>query len=385
MPATKRPGTHQFGKSSGIVLDIGIVGAGIAGLTAAAAATHANLYLSVPKVYERSRFANKLGAAVNVGPNAAPVLDAIGFDRKKARLVEVMEGKQFDGATLKVNYSGKYDDFASRFHAPWYFSHRVDLHNELKRLALEPPAGVTPATLHLSSPVASVDCEAGLLKFQDGTELQKDLIVGADGLHSVVARSVLGTDIPAGVVNECAYRFLIPTSKLLNNLVTKPLFQEDVATFHVATGSDRRLVWYPCRDNAEDLKLWQLAYRGPIRQWTSGKAILIGDAAHPMLPHQGQGANQAIEDAGALGVFLANVKDRNEVPRRLESVQNIRRDRAGAMQIFSNAGQDESHRIEKEVQPFIKGPVPKNQAEFHDWNFSYNILTDCQDNVARLY
>ncbi|CCF38511.1 FAD binding domain-containing protein [Colletotrichum higginsianum] len=245
MPATKRPGTHQFGKSSGIVLDIGIVGAGIAGLTAAAAATLIRLGHSV---YERSRFANKLGAAVNVGPNAAPVLDAIGFDRKKARLVEVMEGKQFDGATLKVNYSGKYDDFASRFHAPWYFSHRVDLHNELKRLALEPPAGVTPATLHLSSPVASVDCEAGLLKFQDGTELQKDLIVGADGLHSVVARSVLGTDIPAGVVNECAYRFLIPTSKLLNNLVTKPLFQEDVATFHVATGSDRRLVWYPCRD-----------------------------------------------------------------------------------------------------------------------------------------
>lgn len=127
--------------------------------------------------------------------------------------------------------------------------------------------------------------------------------------------------------------------------------------------------------SAEDLKLWQLMYRSPIRQWARGRVILIGDAAHPMLPRklslffewrphcsrridQGQGANQAIEDAGALGIFLANVSSRDEVPRRLESIQNIRRDRAGAMQIFSNAGQDESHRIEKEVQQYIKGPVP---------------------------
>ncbi|WQF90213.1 Putative FAD/NAD(P)-binding domain superfamily [Colletotrichum destructivum] len=327
--------------------------------------------MSASQVYERSRFANELGAAVNVSPNAAPVLDAIGFDRKRARLVKVMEGKQFDGATLETNSSGRYDDFKSRFHAP---------------LALDPPDGVTPATLHLSSPVASIDCEAGLLKLQDGTELQKDLIVGTGGLHSVVARSVLGTDFPVGVVNECAYRFLIPTSKLLGNPITKPLFQEDVETFHVVTGSDRRLRvnsptpqpsrsivscfrrrvlliltdrlepstsshvqnfvalhqssvykkglaanedWHGggnvddlletysgfhpslveiCRhspdyaslwlktlrdlsdmaagwiSNAEDLKLWRHAYRGPIRQWARGKAILIGDAAHPMLP-----------------------------------------------------------------------------------------------------
>ena len=73
---------------------------------------------------------------------------------------------------------------------------------------------------------------------------------------------------------------------------------------------------------------------------------------------QGQGANQAIEDAGALGVFLSNVHHLTEVPRYLELFQNIRRERAAAMQIFSNAGQDQANLIEKEAQKYIKGPVP---------------------------
>jgi salicylate hydroxylase len=68
-----------------------------------------------------------------------------------------------------------------------------------------------------------------------------------DCIQSAVATCVLGTDVPVGVVNECAYRFLIPTEKLLANPITKALFDEDKATFHVASDPSRRLVWYPCR------------------------------------------------------------------------------------------------------------------------------------------
>ncbi|KAH7133854.1 FAD binding domain-containing protein, partial [Dactylonectria macrodidyma] len=364
MPAKTDSKVHQFDNGSGLVLDIGIVGAGIAGLTTAAALARLGHRVSI---YERSRFSNEVGAAVNIGPNAAPVLNALGFNFKRARLLEVREGKQFNAQTLEETYRGAYDDFESRFDAFWYFSHRVDLHNELRKLALEPSQFFQGATLHLSSPVASVDCESGVLTFEDGTRVDKDVIIGADGVHSVVARCVLGADVPAGVVNECAYRFLIPTAKLLNNPTTRPLFQEDKATFHIAATPEMRLVWYPCRGgevqnfvglhpaksgrdteedwhaggkvddlldtfsnfhptlveicrNAEDLKLWKLMYRAPIRQWARGKVIIIGDAAHPMLPHQGQGANQAIEDAGALGVLLSDLKSLQDIPRRLELV-----------------------------------------------------------------
>ncbi|KAJ4247096.1 hypothetical protein NW762_013234 [Fusarium torreyae] len=408
----------KLDNGDGIILDIGIVGAGIAGLAAAAALSRLGHRVDV---YERSKFSNEVGAAINIGPNAVPVMRALGFDLERAQLLEAQEGKQFNAATMETNYHGNYEDFTSRYGAPWYFSHRVDLHNEFRRLAVESNGEFPGSNLHLGLSVQSVDCDEGLIVFGDGTKVKKDVIIGADGIHSSVAPCVLGSDIPAAEVNECAYRFLIPTEKLVANPKTAPLFQENKTTFHVAATNDRRLVWYPCRSgkiqnfvglhppkegretkedwhaqgkvsdliatfsdyhqslveicrNAEDLKLWQLQYRAPVDRWTKGRVILIGDAVHPMLPHQGQGANQAIEDAGALGIMLSNLQSQEDIFRRLELVQKLRRNRAAAMQIFSNVGQDQSDRIANEVAPFIEGPVPKNQGEFHLWNFGYNVM-----------
>ncbi|KAM0472430.1 hypothetical protein ACHAP7_008583 [Fusarium lateritium] len=414
----------DFDNGTGLSLDIGIVGAGIAGLSAAAALARLGHRVDI---YERSHFSNEIGAAVNIGPNAGPVMKALGFDITRAKLLEAQEGKQFDAITMETKYHGYYNEFTSRFGAPWYFSHRVDLHNELRRLAVEPSEKFRGSNLHLGKTVQSVDCEANIIIFQDGTREHKDVIIAADGIHSVIAPCVLGSDIPAASVNECAYRFLIPAAKLLENPATAALFREDKTTFHVASTADRRLVWYPYVDrsgqiqnfvglhpakagreteedwhaqgnkndlidtfsdfhpslveickSAEELKLWKLQYHAPIDRWTKQGVILIGDAAHPMLPHQGQGANQAIEDAGALGILLSNISDRKDIARRLELVQTLRRKRSSAMQVFSNAGQDQSHRIENEVRSFIDGPVPKNQGEFHQWNFGYNILQEAQ-------
>jgi 2-polyprenyl-6-methoxyphenol hydroxylase-like FAD-dependent oxidoreductase len=84
---------------------------------------------------------------------------------------------------LKENYRGSYEDFEKRFGSPWYFSHRVDLHNELKRLALQKLGNLRGATLNISTPVIDVDCEAGALTLQNGVVIYKDIIVGADGIH----------------------------------------------------------------------------------------------------------------------------------------------------------------------------------------------------------
>ncbi|KAF2846019.1 putative salicylate hydroxylase [Plenodomus tracheiphilus IPT5] len=418
---------NEFNNGTGLALNIGVVGAGIAGLTAAAVLIHLGHNV---ELFERSNFSNEVGAAINVGPNAAPVLKAIGFDFTGARLMEALGGIQYDSKTLEELYRGSFDHFESRFGAPLYLAHRVDLHNELKRLALAPTGITRRAKLNLSTPVIGIDCVNGVLQFEDGSSVRKDVIVGADGVHSIIAKAVLGTEIPGTEVGECAYRFLIPTEALRQNPLTRELFRDPKCSFNIASAPDRRLVWYPCRNgelqnfvglhpakddrieseswtasgsvqdlletfsdfhpalleicrNAEDPKLWKLIFRSPIRQWTKGKVIIIGDAAHPMLPHQGQGGGQGIEDAGALGIFLANVQNLEDIPARLELVQNTRRNRAGAMQIFSNAGQDEAVRIQKDAQPYVNGPVPKNQAEFQEWNFAYNILDECRAVLAK--
>jgi salicylate hydroxylase len=80
-------------------------------------------------------------------------------------------------------YHGSYEDFEKRFGSPWYFSHRVDLHSELKRLALGSSGKFRGATLNISAPVTDVDCENGILKLEDGTVVYKDVIIGADGIH----------------------------------------------------------------------------------------------------------------------------------------------------------------------------------------------------------
>lgn len=79
---------------------------------------------------------------------------------------------------------------------------------------------------------------------------------------------------------------------------------------------------------------------------------------------QGQGSNQAIEDAGALGVCLSDIRHCEDIPLRLKLVQDIRRQRAAAIQVFSNAGQDQSERVEKEAQVYVKGPVPSKSGNW---------------------
>jgi hypothetical protein len=94
-----------------------------------------------------------------------------------------IKGNIYNGMTLKSMIANDYRDYSSKYGFPWYLLHRVDLHSELRRLALNPGEGYNPATINLSSEVVDVDCEAGVLVLKDGRKVKKDLIVGADGVH----------------------------------------------------------------------------------------------------------------------------------------------------------------------------------------------------------
>ena len=168
---------------------------------------------------------------------------------------------------------------------------------------------------------------------------------------------------------------------------------------------------------AEDLKLWRLCSRSrPLSVLAQGNTVLIGDAAHPMLPRknksfhsrfetyhyafldQGQGGGMAIEDGAALGVLLSNIKSKDEIPARLQLFQELRIDRVSAMVIFSSVGQDESARIAHLAKQYVKGPLPRKfmiflalesdgiltpwtetPEDYHVHNFTPNIIRDAME------
>jgi salicylate hydroxylase len=360
------------------------------------------------------------------------------------------------GDTIESTYFSTYEDWESKYRAKGYFFHRVDLHTALKELAQNPRPrpGFRAAKIRLSAEVADIDCEAGIIQLTDGRTFGKDVIVIADGVHSRFVHKISDNISPARRTGQSIFRFLIPTEKLRAHPVTASIFPEsEPSGLRIAVLGNRRMVWYPCRNGtfqncamihaderyttdeedwnakaskedllmtykafhpalvemcnqAEDIRLWPLLYRRPNATWTKGKAILIGDAAHPMLPHQGQGGAQGLEDGAALGVLLSHIPETGSAPtsetnsrrsslsddsgvstskvdldaviqERLRLFQDIRRNRTAAMQIFSNAGQDEAKKIKRDARPYVKGKVPTNQQEFHEYSFSYNVVEDC--------
>lgn len=84
---------------------------------------------------------------------------------------------------MKQLYHGDYNEYESIFGIPWYSAHRVDLHNELKRLVSE-----LDIPIHLASETTHVDADQGVLVLKDGTHVQKDLIIAADGVHVSITK-----------------------------------------------------------------------------------------------------------------------------------------------------------------------------------------------------
>jgi len=314
---------------------VAIIGGGIGGLTAANALIRAGIEVAV---YEAAAELKEIGAGVALHANAMKVLRAIGVEdgvRKVAGRSEWAVTR--NGKTSRVISRTSRQRQAALFGIEGATVHRADL---LDVLADALPAGIVSLGKRCAQ-VRWSDGDVAVARFADGSEIEADIIVGADGIHSAVRTALFGPDAPKFTGKIC-YRSVVPARAVRGSrpfadngqwlgphgtIVLYPLRGEELINVvcHYDDESYSRESWVAECSREEVLERyadwhesllrlfaagdtwykWALYDRDPIPQWTRGRITLLGDAAHPMLPYLGQGACQALEDGAVLATALA--------------------------------------------------------------------------------
>lgn len=161
---------------------------------------------------------NEVGAAIHVCPNASRILLPWGLDANRARFVIARTQRIARGDTLQIIADSSHEGIEEKFGAPFYLAHRVDLHDELKELAFgDDGSGKPVPEVRLGTTVVGYDPGSGVVKLSNGSEMKGDLVIGADGIHSMAVEAVLGHSLPAVSSGSACFRFLIPTEDILND------------------------------------------------------------------------------------------------------------------------------------------------------------------------
>ncbi|KAI9037181.1 putative salicylate hydroxylase [Aspergillus affinis] len=426
-----------------MTLNIAIVGAGIGGLTAAATLRKAGHHV---EIYEKSHFSTELGAALVVAPNGIRVLRILNFSFENARSTPKSVFELRDGPGFVRVGAVDLHDAEERFGAPLYTMQRRDLHAELLRIVNTSITTTDIATdsinegvstepehegevkIHRGRKVISADAERGILYFEDGASVTADLIIAADGLHSVLKSVVLKDEVESPAkTGFSAFRFQIPTEHLIGDERFQDLVKiKGNGPSVLANTRDQEtmehMVWYDCQNGemqnfvgihnrfesedddyktmmlqrfghfhpslvhvlskAPNVTIWPLNIFAPVPRWNRGKILLIGDAAHPMLPFSGQGANQAIEDAGALGYLFDGVHSANEIPTRIALFEKVRRLRVSRTQLMSSVRVGKEGEIQTELRQYADPPgtdVPQTFSERLAHDFGFNVFDKCRE------
>ena len=341
---------------------VAIIGGGIGGLTAANALSQAGIEVAV---YEAAAELREIGAGVALHANAMRVLRAIGVEdavRKVAGRSQWQITRNWK--TGRVISKSSRQQQAAAFGLLGATVHRADL---LDVLADAIPAGIV--TLGRRCTEVLPDGDTAVARFADGGEIEADIIVGADGIHSPVRASLFGPDAPRFTGKIC-YRSVIPTEAVRGirpdtdlaqwfgphgTIVLYPLRGEELINVvcHYDDDTYRHESWVTECSREEVLQRyagwhesllrlfaagdtwykWALYDRDPIPQWTRGRVTLLGDAAHAMLPYLGQGACQALEDGAVLATALT--AEAADPPTGLARYERTRRPRASQVVLTS--------------------------------------------------
>ena len=386
-------------------LSVVIIGGGIGGLFAANALIAQGLRVSV---YEQAPEIGEVGAGVWVTVNAARHLFRVGlepaFEKAGARVGPASSYFRHDGTPIaRVQVAD-----ASGWNA-CFGIHRADY---VDLLAANLPAG----TVHTGHRAVGFEqsAEIARVRFANGSVVEADVVVGADGIHSEMRPHVFPPSKPV-FHGTISYRGLVPRERL-------PDWPMD--RWEMWTGPARHFLVFPVRHGAmvnyvgfvpadEEMKeswsapgnpevlrrefegwdpriaavlkqvdkcfRWALYDREPMPTWTRGRLTLLGDAAHPMLPHMGQGANQTIEDGMALATVLAQA-DTAAAPALLLAYERLRRERVAEVVLGSRAHGLRVDSMEGDLAARDAQLVA--HAEFRKHLYSYDVVPHARDAAA---
>jgi salicylate hydroxylase len=334
-----------------------VVGGGIGGLFAANALIAQGLTVSV---YEQAAALGEVGAGVFLTPNSVRQLQRVGLgpsvEKWGARVGSGSHYFRHDGAPIAPVQVTDSSGWNATFGM-----HRADF---VDFLAAALPAGVVH-TGHRATSFERID-DVARVSFANGAAAEADIVVAADGIHSELRPYVFPPSRPV-FHGSVAYRGVVPhehiahwpadrwlmwlgkgkhflsfpvrAGKLINYVGFVPADQEMKESWS-APGDPNVLRaefagWDPRIESllgqVQATFRWALYDREPLPAWTKGRLTLLGDAAHPMLPHLGQGANQSIEDGMALATILARA-NRQTAPAALRAYERLRRERVAQVQ-----------------------------------------------------
>lgn len=382
-------------------MKIAIVGAGIAGLTAARAL---QTFGFRPVVYEQAPVLGEVGAGLTVSPNATHVLNAIGLDGVLERIgMRPNRGgvKHWQTGELMVEIS-RGNEMLEKYGAAYFQVHRADLHQALTNAVL----ASDPQAIHVGHACKGLIEESGgvTLHFENGATAKADVVLGADGVRSRVRAQLFGAGearftgymayrglvpigaLPSGVIDPTSClstgpgrsftRYLVRGGELVNfvGLTERDDWREEGWSIRAKVKEmlDEYAGWYEgvrsiiAATPPDGLFKWALFDREPLAEWTRGRVTLIGDAAHPMLPFLGQGAAMGIEDGMVIARAFAAA---DSIDAALRRYVEARLPRANWVMLESrktalnyHSGREENFRPGKHVSAESLGLMSYNPA-----------------------
>lgn len=339
---------------------LAIIGAGMGGLTLAAALHQRGIEA---QVYEQARRFVRLGAGIQMSPNAMRVLRGIGLEpriRGTAFQPRSWTNREWDSGQL-TNELPLGADAEAKYGAPYLLMHRGDLHEALV-------SRVPKDRIALDKKLVDLDWRSGgvTLRFADGTTARADAVIAADGIHSRVRELWLGAE-KANFTGRVAYRTTFPAALLKDFAIDQCCKwwgpDRHIVIYYVTSSRDEVYFvtsvpeseftvesWSATGDLAKlraafagfheqvrrvvnacpRVHKWAIVDRDPLPCWGDGAMVLLGDAAHPMTQYMAQGAATAMEDA----VVLSRCIDASpgDLPAAFAHFAAARRDRTARIQ-----------------------------------------------------
>ncbi|KAJ6504489.1 salicylate hydroxylase [Mycena vulgaris] len=364
----------------GSTLRIAIAGAGMSGLATALALAQQGF--THVHIYEAASDLGFVGAGIQIAPNLSRQLQRLGVWAHMAEdAVEVKEATIRACATDEELSSVKLTHVAEWYGQPHRVAHRFALANALYQGC---KAAAPRVTFHFRTAIVGVDFDHHRIQVRErdkegeGYWIDADVVLGADGIKSVVRKRMLarhGEQDDAQDTGQAAYRIMLRRGQLEHDpellamidsnstfrwigarrhIIAYPISNHTI--FNISTtqpdvnfAAEPTASWTTRADKSTMLKVysdfcpavrrmldlvaegevceWKLRVHRPLKTWVDGNVALVGDACHPTLPHLGQGAAQAIEDGIVLAQVLSKLTDRDDIHTCLLVYERLRKTR----------------------------------------------------------